>query len=51
MTTQDLATQALARWNELRAKGIAPRERLDDPEIIKLERELAAIRQCIERRT
>jgi hypothetical protein len=50
MSPQDLSTQALARWSELRKAGIAPRERLNDPEIQKLERELQAIRDCIERK-
>jgi formate dehydrogenase maturation protein FdhE len=56
-TSQDLATQALRRWSELRAQGIACRERLQDLELQKLERELDAIRaemapvrQCIDRR-
>lgn len=51
MSPQDLSTQALVRWSELRKAGIAPRDRLADPEIQKFERELQAIRDCIERRT
>lgn len=51
MTTQDLSTLALLRWDQLRRDGIAPRERLNDPEIIQLERELKVIRDAIERRT
>jgi hypothetical protein len=57
MNTQDLATMALRRWNELREQGIDCRKRMDDPELQQLERELEAvrremtpIRQCIERR-
>jgi hypothetical protein len=44
-TSQDLATKALHRWSELRAQGIACRERLQDLELQKLERELDAIRR------
>lgn len=51
MTAQDLATLALHRWAELRKQGIACRERLDDPELQKLERDLEVIRQCIERKS
>jgi hypothetical protein len=49
-TSQDLATQALRRWNELREQGVDCRKRLEDPELQKLERDLQAIRECIERR-
>jgi hypothetical protein len=56
MTTQDLATEALQRWALLRQEGLSCRERLNDPELQRLERELEAvraemapIRQAIER--
>jgi hypothetical protein len=57
MTSQDIATQALLRWSELREQNIACRDRLQDLELQKLERDLEAIRRemapiraCIDRR-
>jgi hypothetical protein len=57
MTSQDIATQALLRWSELRKQNIACRDRLQDLELQKLERDLEAIRSemapihaCIDRR-
>src|SRR3569833_2067187 len=49
-TSQDIATQALLRWNELRALGVDCRKRLEDPELKKLEQDLRVIRQCMERK-
>jgi hypothetical protein len=56
-TPQDIATQALLRWSELREQNIACRDRLQDLELQKLERDLDAIRRemapvraCIDRR-
>lgn len=51
MTTQYLADLALARWNELRKQGLAPKERLADPELQQYEQDLEVIRKCMERRT
>lgn len=45
MTTQYIATQALARWALLRKEGLSCRERLNDPELQRLERELEAVRR------
>jgi hypothetical protein len=56
-TSQDIATQALLRWSELREQNIACLDRLQDLELQKLERDLEAIRRemapiraCIDRR-
>lgn len=46
-----LENDILARWQRLREERVAPRERLNDPEIIKLERELQAIRDAIGRKS
>lgn len=50
MTSQDIATQALLRWAELRKQGVPCKERLEDPELQQLERDLEIIRQCMERK-
>lgn len=51
MTSQDIATLALLRWAELRKQSIPCKERLNDPELQRLERDLEIIRSCMERKS
>lgn len=51
MTSQDIATLALLRWNELRKQGVAPKDRWNDPDLQRYERELAAVKRAMERKS